>query len=103
MLLIPDYIENNVSGEIVDDYPGEVVYNSLCENFNFNTVSVNEIDVYCREKGYNVDKIIICSYLSSDCGCSDNIKSSTKSRLFVTEKDNKIIAILYIDTNVQRK
>ena len=103
MFLIPDQLKEGSFKKVIDDFPAEVVYKSLCNNFEFNCDTSSEVDKFCREKGYKLDKVVICSYLFSDLGVSEEIKSETKSRLFVIKEKEKLVGILYINTEVIRK
>ena len=98
-----DEVKEKLAGKIIEDIPGEVLSTTLWKEFDFQVSATNEIDKYCREQGYNVDKIVISSYLSSDCGFSDNIKSCSNARLFILEENNQLIAILYMITSIDRK
>ena len=97
-----------ISEDIVYDINGIVLLETSDNLFNLYSKTHAEIKKYCREKGFNIQKIIfITSYDSTVSDFYDdkqliNLKTNSEDRLtIIKNKNNELVAYVFMSTHIQ--
>ena len=88
------------SDKVLYEMNGAVLYKTNNAIFDFHTIAVSDIKEYCKEQGYEIDKVVFISSYDVDIINNNipglNIKMEADSKIKIIKENNKIIAVVCI-------
>jgi hypothetical protein len=107
--ILQEYYDRNKkyfsSENIFYEMNGAVLCNTNVAIFNFHKIAIGEITAYCKEQGYDVDKVVFVSSYDLDIieekRVDLNIKMRADSKIRIVKENDKVIAMVCIGEKVE--
>jgi len=105
--MVEKYVESNnillPNDNVIHEINGAVLCRTGDALFDFHEIVVDEVVKYCKENGYEVDKVVFVS--SYDVPINDkvvsNLKMKADSKISIIKENEKIIARVFIGESVK--